>query len=380
MESRLRLVGLIVAACAACSDETAPVAGRTDAGSDLGPVDVPSEADAGDRCDPRRRLEDGGTAFNIPDGCALPNIVPRIARVQFQTRVFTAGACEVLEGCTLPGRRRLMRFDLSTPNVGQGDLFLGPPLRDNRPTGPFEWSPCHGHYHFIGYADYRLCNGAGCDVARGHKQSFCLEDYGPWGEDNHVPVREWYRCDNQGIHAGSFDLYTRDLDCQYIDVTDTPAGHYRIRVQVNGERNLAESDYSDNEAFLDVDIPPSDPVSTEVNPTDVCATDVSGAARDCSWNVDRTTTCTPGEMVTVGCNAACSPSLGDCIGSPVLRVCPGDGPCTHSLAVAELDDACGAACRSLTFRCPASHGRFTVLTAALRAGAPYTCHVAVAGR
>jgi Lysyl oxidase len=367
----------VVAMGAACSE---PTAAPADGGSDLGSVDVPKESDAGDRCDPRRRLDDGGTAFSIADGCALPNLTARISRVQIQTRVFTAGSCEVAEGCTLPGRRRLLRFDLTTPNLGRGDLFLGPPLRDNRPTGPFEFSACHGHYHFLGYADYRLCSGANCEVARGHKQSFCLEDYGPFAEDNHVPVREWYRCDNQGIHAGSFDLYTRDLDCQYIDVTDTPPGRYRIRVQINTERHLAESDYSDNEAFLDVEIPATDPVSTEVNPTDVCPTGISGTTRDCGWNVDRTTNCTAGEMITLGCNAACSPSLGDCVGNPILRVCAGDGPCTHQYAVAELADACGASCRSLTFRCPASPSRFTVLTSGMRAGEPYTCHMAVAGR
>ena len=375
--TRARWTALLAVALAACNDETATA--QTDASSDIGPVDVPKEPDAGDRCDPRLRIADGGSAFNVPDGCALPNLVPNIRRATLQTRVFTAGACEVIEGCTLPGRRRLLRFDLETPNIGQGDLYLGPPLRDNRPTGPFEWSPCHGHYHFLGYADYRLCSGDNCEVARGHKQSFCLEDYGPYMEDNHVPLNQWYRCDNQGIHAGSFDLYTRDLDCQYIDVTDTPPGHYRIRARVNTERHLAESNYDDNESFLEVEIPPDDPVSTEVNPTDVCAADVSGATRDCSWNVDRTTTCAAGEMVTVGCNAACSPALGACVGSPLIRVCPGDGPCVHSRAVAELDDTCGTTCRSLTFRCPAVFTRFTVLTGAMRAGAPYTCNIAVAG-
>ena len=115
-------VARLLATCSlgACTDDlgTQPVP------ADGASMDGPDGSDQGQgagRCDPRARLEDGGTAFNLLDGCPLPNLVPVIERVQIQTRTFSAASCEVVEGCTMPGRRRLLRFDLKTPNIGQGD-------------------------------------------------------------------------------------------------------------------------------------------------------------------------------------------------------------------------------------------------------------------
>lgn len=273
----------------------------------------------------------------------------------------------------MAGRRRLLRFDLKTPNVGAGDLYLGPPVMNNRPDGRFEYGACHNHYHFRGYADYRLIDGSNREIGMGHKQSFCLLDSGRYmGMGRVVQFRDWYTCNDQGIHAGWFDLYDRALDCQYIDITNVPPGTYRVRARINELRGLTESNYDDNETFQEVTIPATDPVSTD--PTDACAMEVSGPARDCGWVIDRASTCTQGQRVTVGCNAMCSPAAGSCAGDPVIRVCNGDGPCNHADAVAEGEDACGSQCPLVTFMCP-SRGRYTVMTGGSRAGAAYECRV-----
>jgi hypothetical protein len=48
-----------------------------------------------------------------------------------------------------PGQHTLIRFTVSTPNVGDADLVLGDP---NAPVaagdGLYEFASCHGHYHF----------------------------------------------------------------------------------------------------------------------------------------------------------------------------------------------------------------------------------------
>ncbi len=380
--------GALAGALAGCGDDV-PVgsdAGRTDLGGDvamdLGARDVATSVDLDasvpgdvlDPCNPRLRRADGGTAFTVRPGCPLPNLVPVIERVQIQSRTFADGSCEVMEGCTVPGHRRLLRFDLVTPNIGDGDLYVGPPVTDNRPDGRFEYGTCHMHWHFRGYADYTLESPAdGGVVGRGHKQSFCLLDSGRYmGMGASNPQSGLFTCADQGIHAGWYDLYDRALDCQYVDITDLPPGHYRLRVRINELRGLEESNYADDETTQDVDIPATDPVS--MDPTDACPSDLTGAARDCGWEVNRGLTCTPGSTVTVGCNASCG--AGSCVGNPMIRICSGDGPCTHALAVAENDDACGNSCPSVTFPCPLIRNRYTVMTGGFRAGAAYECRIA----
>ena len=44
------------------------------------------------------------------------------------------------------------------------------------------------------------------------------------------------------------DLYGSYLDCQWIDVTDVPAGKYILRQTVNPDRLGVESDYRNNVA------------------------------------------------------------------------------------------------------------------------------------
>ena len=88
-------------------------------------------------------------------------------------------------------------------------------------------------------------------MADGHKASFCLEDSfcdrGGHGE---------YRCSRgvQGISVNCGDLYGRNLDCQWIDITDVEPGNYKVRQYVNSDRNVAESNYLNNEIECNIQI------------------------------------------------------------------------------------------------------------------------------
>ncbi|MFO0607091.1 MAG: lysyl oxidase family protein [Polyangiales bacterium] len=339
------------------------------------PGDVP-----GDRAD----------VFTPPtDGGPLPNLIPVISNPQIQERTFSAGSCEVMEGCTVAGDRRLLRFDLTTPNVGAADLYLGAPTAAGRPLAMFEYGTCHGHYHLRGYADYRLITPDGREVGRGHKQSFCLLDSGRYmGMGTDIPADMRYNCGNQGIHAGWMDIYGRGLDCQYVDITTVPPGRYRIRAQINVDRVVAESNYADNESFYDIDIPPPPTADGGVpdgglstDPTLACPGATEGLNRNCGWMVEGSPrTCTPGARVVIGCNQGCSPAIGVCAGDPMLRVCPGNIPCTDLTAIASNDDSCPPAdggptrlCSRVEFTCP-SIGRYTILSGSFRAGGAYECH------
>ena len=194
---------------------------------------------------------------------SLPNITINVSRISsslvFRNQQFKGSDCAIEEGCVGgPGKRKLMRFDLQTPNIGAADLYLGSPV--NNPK--FVYSSCHGHYHLTGYAVYELLNQDRTPVILngrgviGHKQAFCLLDS---VKVNPAAGPAKYDCSNQGISAGWSDVYGASLDCQWIDVTGVPAGNYILRVTLNGGLDGAhvfeESNYADNTAEVTVTVP-----------------------------------------------------------------------------------------------------------------------------
>jgi hypothetical protein len=166
------------------------------------------------------------------------------------TESFEAGECEVEEGLITMGTHRLLRFGTETRNIGGSDLHLPTPAE--RPD-LFEFQECHGHYHFLGFASYRLLNGIGEEVAAGRKVSFCLEDVQRW--DSASNPFGLYTCDNQGIQAGWSDIYDSGLPGQWIDVTGLPAGTYTLEIAINPEQVLVEADYTNNATSIEVQIP-----------------------------------------------------------------------------------------------------------------------------
>ena len=110
-----------------------------------------------------------------------------------------------------------------------------------------------------------------------------------------------------------------------------------------------------------------------------CGLTLAGAVR----------TCTPGQMLTAGCNANCAPALGSCTGDPVMQICPGNAttaPCAETAAIASNDDPAPAAmcrpdggsnlCPVTTFMCP-SNGMYTIWVGAYDSTEMATCTPAV---
>lgn len=149
-----------------------------------------------------------------------------------------------------PGIRKLLRFDALIHNWGDEDLVIGDPV--DFPE-LFEFSECHGHFHFAQASIYELLDEQGQLVAPGRKQGFCLEDSLPT-DRNLARGGRVYDCDNQGLQVGYGDLYPAILDCQWIDVTDVPPGDYVLRVHFNPEELLEDDDLTNNEAFVGITI------------------------------------------------------------------------------------------------------------------------------
>lgn len=195
-----------------------------------------------------------GSTCGEDGSCVLADLTIDAQQVESSLEIFDytfqEGSCSFFEGCIgAIGDRSLLRFDLRTPNIGDGDMFLGDPT--GNPL--FEYSPCHDHYHFNGYANYRLLDLNGVEIATGHKQAFCLLDWEPYAPD--APQQPKYHCGWQGIQKGWADTYEHTLPCQWVDVTGVPPGDYMLELTLNIDHTLGEKDYTNNSALVPVTLP-----------------------------------------------------------------------------------------------------------------------------
>lgn len=164
-----------------------------------------------------------------------------------------ASFCSVQEGEVTPGTHTLLRFTVTTPNVGDADVFIGSPLQHMDPNGDgsfadsdglYEFASCHQHFHFQHYAKYRLLDSNGNEW-KSAKRGFCMLDTDPFNTNNGDGTWNYRSCGTttrdgfQGISDGWADTYVWQLAGQYfvLDGGDNqpivPPGDYIIEVEVN---------------------------------------------------------------------------------------------------------------------------------------------------
>ena len=175
---------------------------------------------------------------------------------------FSSNDCNVDQGCTIAGQRKLLRFGLRTMNVGTKKMKLGKTPKDGKSKGYFVWHKCHDHHHFTGFAKYELFDVNCNQVIIGKKLGGCVMDSEPISGTNLKCVQPIaFGCEVQGIHPGCADVYPPTLDCQYLDITSIPDGKYFLKLRINFDQNLIqshselqESDYSNNTAYVLIEI------------------------------------------------------------------------------------------------------------------------------
>lgn len=151
-------------------------------------------------------------------------------RNTIQLDVINADQCSVSERCVSGyGQRNIMRFSTAISNIGTADYFIGDP--STAPPGQFTTNNCHGHAHYKGYAKYSLYDMAGNLIPSSFKNGFCVLDLFSMGG------LQKFSCGNMGISVGCGDRYSSGLSCQWIDLTDVPAGSYRFIVDVNWDHS-----------------------------------------------------------------------------------------------------------------------------------------------
>jgi hypothetical protein len=238
-KSSLLTLAALAAVAAACFVER-PTASHDHGSAALSVYNDPSSVDTG--------------------GGRMPDLIVDARATQNSWRVkdefLSASFCSVEEGNVTPGNRRVLRFTVTTPNVGDADVFVGSPLKHMDPNGDgeftdadgmFEFSTCHDHFHFQNYATYKLIDPATGKVWRAAKRGFCMLDTDPYNEGTQTQVASpnYMNCGTasrdgfQGVSHGWADTYVWQLAGQYfvLDGGDgqatVPPGTYIIEVQVN---------------------------------------------------------------------------------------------------------------------------------------------------
>jgi hypothetical protein len=237
------------------------------------------------------------TSSGVPYLGALPDLIVDTKATQnnWLVRVedLPAEFCSVQEGEVTAGVRTLLRFTVTTPNIGEGDVFVGSPKAHMDPNGDgsfsdsdgmFEFASCHAHFHFKNYATYRLLDAAGKEW-KAAKRGFCMLDTDPYNVKNGDGTWTYRNCGSvardgfQGISAGWADTYVFKLGGQFFvldggDKQDpVPPGAYWIEVHVNppypqgsggvcGDidangmcHNFKESNYANNVGRIAITIP-----------------------------------------------------------------------------------------------------------------------------
>ncbi|XP_053556706.1 uncharacterized protein LOC128648047 [Bombina bombina] len=189
----------------------------------------------------------------------LPDLIPDPLFIQTSTYIqrspMYALRCAAEENCLARSAytpsisdistRVLLRFPQRVKNIGTADFL---PVK---PRHTWEWHSCHQHYHSMdSFSHYDLLDSMSHrKVAEGHKASFCLED-----TMCDLGIRRRYACTahTQGLSPGCYDTYHANIDCQWIDVTDVPPGKYILKVSVNPNFQVMESDFTNNAVRCDL--------------------------------------------------------------------------------------------------------------------------------
>ncbi len=171
--------------------------------------------------------------------------------------------------------RTLLRFSTTSTNVGAGPLELraGQVGADNKQdvyqrvylegggahdylAGQFVYHPDHGHVHFEGYARYELQpeNAPGASERVGEKVTFCVMD--TTRIDTRLPgapkTAVYTTCGDQvqGLSVGWGDKYGYRLAGQELDVTGLPDGIYVLRIVIDPNGRLLETNDADNQSAV----------------------------------------------------------------------------------------------------------------------------------
>lgn len=160
--------------------------------------------------------------------------------VKFRQQLMIDQSCEMVDGCaTQTGVRALMSLEFTLRNDGKAPLVIGSPWE----ADIYQSSSCDQAY-IPDLFSAELRNGAGTVVSRGKLATKCIET-----------ESGSYTCGAQGLGAREVSTQPQG-SCDFLDVTELPAGDYMVRATVNPERLIKESNFDNNTVEWSVHINP----------------------------------------------------------------------------------------------------------------------------
>lgn len=164
--------------------------------------------------------------------------------VSFRQQIVIDESCEVLDGCAKEtGSRALMGVEFTMRNDGTAPLDIGSPWD----ADIFESSQCDQAY-IPGLFTAELRDSSDRVVSRGSMATKCIK------ADNGS-----FTCGSQGLGMNEASTQPQGA-CNFLDVTGLEEGEYTIRVTVNPEHKISESNYDNNTVEWTVEL---DPVEAE---------------------------------------------------------------------------------------------------------------------
>jgi hypothetical protein len=174
----------------------------------------------------------------------------------------TGGGAYTTTQVTYPGGTPAVSQDPDSPAVGTSSSSPLPGLFYYNGGG-------HDHFHYPHAARYELLTPSGGSISGAKNEvGFCM--YDSWGEGGFYDARatgsaggSWCQKNTpgaalvrMGISPGHGDYYFASLAQQWVDITGVAAGSgYTIRMTVNPDGAIAESDTSDNTITMPVTVP-----------------------------------------------------------------------------------------------------------------------------
>lgn len=318
------------------------------------------------------------TAGQAADLAVVPEALTDERAIAY--RFFAPGSCELGEGVIGKlGWRRVLMFSANVRNDGTTEINLGnvtDPANPYVQSNAFEFSACHGHYHFSHYGVFTYAD------LPGSKRAFCLEDTNRYHNDETTPLTAPHQsCSWQGITRGWGDEYNFGIPGQWVDITDadTKKAH-DLTFTSNNDQFLCEGviprDAQGNVTFDPTSFTTADgkpvtrihcnflqnwdannkastslavPAGSFV--TDPCKRGQVGPSRDCGFRAQPTLrSCNPGSTVTLTCTSKGTTPQ-------VLRVCEKSAQlgvgvaCTGATSAANV--VVGTSPTPVSFVCPA---------------------------
>jgi hypothetical protein len=212
--------------------------------------------------------------WSQPNGIGL-DMLPDISLWTDEGRGYLYGWYLDRNELTQPGRT-LMRITTATINTGVGPLELigssqvaGVYQRiystdgGHRDVfaGSFTFHQGHGHLHFDDWLNFHLrevlpSNGVGNIVLSGNKTSFAIIDLEEYDLNLPGAPSSFHYTGGltQGISVGWGDVYSGDLQDQWIDITGITPGRYWLEAVVDPLNHVIESNESNNVARILADL------------------------------------------------------------------------------------------------------------------------------